>query len=154
MYLILCFSGKDDPSKKEKAFRKEYGHLGEVRSLCRGGVPVLALTATASLHTQRIIFDELNMQDCCVVKETPNKPNVRYSILKVEDDLYANFKWLIQELEVKGSGADRYLVFCKKGTHVSDLYNLFKTSLGSRGYEPFNPEGPNDDRNRLFAMYH
>ena len=49
--------------------------------------------------TYDVIVKELEMTNCVCVTLTPNKPNIRYSVIaNVEDDCYTNFKWLIDEL--------------------------------------------------------
>ena len=46
------------------------------------------------------------------------------------------------------------LIFFRKIDHISDVFEHLATSLGEKAYINFTPDGPNDDRNRLFDMYH
>ena len=63
-------------------FRKSYGEISTIYS-CQGpDVPCLALTATTTTN----ICNSLGMNDCKMVVKDANKPNVRYSVLKVSDD--------------------------------------------------------------------
>lgn len=129
--------------------------MGQLRSLCPSGIPVLALTATANKLTKEIVTDELEMTDCVYIDVSPNKPNIRYSVVKTPDnDNYSNFKWLIDELEKNGKETERYLIFCRMTRHVSDLFNIFTVCLGQKAYHQYNSKGQNDDRNRLFGMFH
>ncbi|XP_031552314.1 ATP-dependent DNA helicase Q1-like [Actinia tenebrosa] len=46
------------------------------------------------------------------------------------------------------------MVFCRKKEHVKELFELFYQCLGPKGYYSPTGEEPEDDRTRLFAMYH
>ena len=50
-------------TKTEEAFRKDYGRLGELRSLLQHGVPFIALTATATPRVRDCILKDLDMKD-------------------------------------------------------------------------------------------
>ena len=66
-YLILCsgFSAK----KGEQAFRKWFSRICEIRSLVKG-VPLVALTATASKKTKEKIIKALEMEEAVIVNRT------------------------------------------------------------------------------------
>ena len=57
-YLILCTRGFS-ANKGEQAFRKWFSRICEIRSLVKG-VPLVALTATASKKTKEKMNFELN----------------------------------------------------------------------------------------------
>ena len=44
------------------------------------GVPILAMTATATDKTQRDIIDSLGMEGAVVLKGSFNRPNICYSL--------------------------------------------------------------------------
>ena len=94
--------GKDDPVTGETAFRENYGRLGELRSLLGKKVPFITLTATAKKKTLQAIRNDLGMMDSSMVIGNPNKVNMRYAVLSVEESLYSSFEWLVAKLEEKG----------------------------------------------------
>jgi len=61
-------------------FRPEYRQLGELRSLFPG-LPVLALTATATERVRRDIVDQLRLEDPPVYVASFNRPNLHYRVL-------------------------------------------------------------------------
>jgi superfamily II DNA helicase RecQ len=46
------------------------------------------------------------------------------------------------------------LVFFRQIKYMAELYEVLETSLGERAYVNYDESGNNDDRNRLFDMYH
>ena len=135
-----------------------YGCLGELRSLTGPNVPVVALTATASLETRKMIMKDLCMTDSAYqLVVDPNKMNIKYWVVETgrgRDDICEDFDWLVDLIRRKGKDTPRMLVFFRKIDHISDVFEHLATSLGEQAYVNFTPSGPNDDRNRLFDMYH
>ena len=54
----------------------EFARLGEVRSLIPTNVKVMALTATATTRTMRVIFKRLCMDQVAIVYLPPTKKNI------------------------------------------------------------------------------
>ncbi|CAB4004938.1 Werner syndrome ATP-dependent helicase, partial [Paramuricea clavata] len=71
-----CIAKWGTNTKTEEAFRKDYGRLGELRSLLNRNVPFIALTATATPDVRAIIVKDLTMRDCVRIISDPNKPNI------------------------------------------------------------------------------
>ena len=139
----------------EEAFRKDYSRLGELRSILKRNAPFIVLTATATQSTKDFIIKELVMRDCVQLITIPDKWNIRFSMLTASpDDLASSFGWLIDELKSKKLKADKVLVFCRKKSHVKDLYEAFHEALGPDSCVLLNGDEPMDDRTWLFAMYH
>ena len=154
---LFC-SGKSDHKTKQPAYRPFYGQLGELRSLAGPSVPLVALTATASKATRELI-----MKDLCMNEQTfklvvdPNKENIKYSVVNTNfsrADIANDFDWLVELLKEKGKDAPWMIIFFRKIDHISDVYKHLETVLGPSAYVDYQQEGPNDDRNRLFDMYH
>ncbi|CAB4043291.1 Werner syndrome ATP-dependent helicase [Paramuricea clavata] len=61
------------------AFRDTYSKLHEMRALAPS-VKMIALTATSTQHTRKIIMDVLLMENPYIVYESHNKPNIAYSV--------------------------------------------------------------------------
>lgn len=62
-------------------FRPDYKELGFLKSRFPG-VPMIALTATATFRVQMDIIQNLRIPDCLKFTQSFNRPNLRYSVLK------------------------------------------------------------------------
>ena len=60
-------------------FRPDYKLLGEVRQQFEG-VPVMALTATATENVKVDVIHNLNMKDCEIFTQSFNRPNLTYEV--------------------------------------------------------------------------
>ena len=60
-------------------FRPDYKLLGEVRRQFRG-VPVIALTATATENVKVDVMHNLGMDDCEIFTQSFNRPNLHYEV--------------------------------------------------------------------------
>ena len=140
--------------KKKPAFRPHYNQLGELRSLVGPHVPVIALTATATQKTKETILKTLCMKDCEEIIVTPNKTNIKFWVYEMKSTTSENFDWLVSLLEKKAERTPRMLIFFRQIKHIAEVYEHLETTLGEKAYVDFKEGGPNDDRNRLFAMFH
>ncbi|KAF3907754.1 hypothetical protein AA313_de0209523 [Arthrobotrys entomopaga] len=66
-------------------FRKDYKDLGKLRSRLQG-VPFMALTATATPQVQKDTMRNLSMNQCQIFKQSFNRPNLSYAVLKKGKD--------------------------------------------------------------------
>lgn len=62
-------------------FRAAYSRLGEVRSLIPSSVHIMALTATVTKETFRVITVAMGMGNPHVILASPNKPNIKYVVM-------------------------------------------------------------------------
>ena len=69
----FLFSGRGDKKRRRPAYRPYYGHLGEMRSLVDGTVPVVALTATATKATREIFMTDLSLKICIQIILNPGR---------------------------------------------------------------------------------
>ena len=96
-----------------KTFQKEFGNLGEVRSLIPKNVRIMALTATATSHTCEIICKLLGIVDAVIVAEPPSRPNIKYVVECNPDTLEETFAPLVGEVHVcQCRHLDRTIIFC------------------------------------------
>ena len=72
-YLSFSYRKSKKGHSKEPAFREAYGKLSILRSMCKEGVPLLALTGTADVHTQKTIVSELIMKNPLKLFVSPNR---------------------------------------------------------------------------------
>ncbi|XP_028406817.1 uncharacterized protein LOC114529262 [Dendronephthya gigantea] len=139
----------------EEAFRKDYSRLAELRSILKRNTPFIVLTATATQTVRNFIIKDLAMKDCVQLITIPNKNNIRFSVSEVDsNDLSKSFQWPIDELKTKKVNTQKVLIFCRKRSHVKDLYEAFLEALGQESYVLPTGQESIDDRTRLFAMYH
>ncbi len=59
---------------------------------------MLALTATVTGVVRSSVIKSLNMIDCCVVSESPNKPNIMYSVQRCSSILEDDFMSVVEDL--------------------------------------------------------
>ena len=97
---MSIFRGERGSSKKNP-FRKWCGAVGEIRSLLPQGVPMLALTATASAGTRKKIIEMLSLHKSVQIVVSPNRDNIKLYLQKVTNEISDNFMWLVHELEQK-----------------------------------------------------
>ena len=85
--------------------------LVNLRSLVRRDVPFVAMTGTATQETRNVIIRDLSMTEPVLLLADVNRPNIKYSLVEINHkSLYANFKWIINELELKGCEAKKVFV--------------------------------------------
>ena len=133
-------------------FRELYGEVSCIRSLLPSETPVVALTATATEQVKSKITKNLQMNNVKVVCKSPNRPNIRYSVVKVSSDIHVAFRWLVSKLRQQHACLERVVVFCRSITRCASLYKMFLTKLREESYEPSG--SPPSISSRLFAMYH
>ncbi|KAL9976770.1 hypothetical protein ACROYT_G014100 [Oculina patagonica] len=73
--------GESDYGKKTP-FRKWCGAVGQIRSLLPQGLPMLALTATASAATRKKIIEMLSLNKCVQIVVSPNRDNIKLYLQK------------------------------------------------------------------------
>jgi len=104
-------------------FRPTYLRIAQIRRLLPG-VPLIALTASATPMVQKDILDKLEMKEAAVFHQSFNKPNLSYSVFKVATKIVK----LIEILEkVPGSG----IVYCNSRKQTKNIAHL----LGLQGID-------------------
>ena len=110
--------------RRGKEFRTAYGDLKQVRALLMHGVPVMALTATATHDMMKSIALALGMYQCTVVKRTCNRSNIYYEVQRMQDFAEEEFeKWkellegifggiIVSDLKTNGDAASKVIIFC------------------------------------------
>ena len=116
------------------------------------GTPILALTGTADERTQKVIKTSLSMRDPKVLVLSPNRLNLRISVLKCKkEEMFDKLSWLIELIRSKGIETPKTLIFCNGTlTNVATLINFMLMELGSKAYTP---EGQ-DAKHCLIGIYH
>ncbi|XP_044167851.1 ATP-dependent DNA helicase Q-like 3 [Acropora millepora] len=108
--------------RRGKEFRTAYGDLKQVRALLMHGVPVMALTATATHDMMKSIALALGMYQCTLVKRSCNRPNIYYEVQRMQNFAEEEFeKWkellegifggIVSDLKANGDAASNYFLF-------------------------------------------
>ena len=116
-------------------FRTAFRGLGDVRSLMKKTVSVMALTATATRETRDIIFSTVGMTDVFIVSKIPEKENIIYSITKTTS-IPAVFSQYVEELRVRRVSFPRVLIFCRTISDCANIYEFFCQKLGREFTHP------------------
>ena len=80
------------------------------------------------------------MRNVKIVKLSPEKANIKYTVEKVGKDLEDVFAELVEELKEKKKATPRTIIYCKSIKVFGELYSFFDEELSGHNY--------------LFAMYH
>ena len=105
-------------------------------------------TTTATSETRSLICENLVLHNLTTVTHTPNRPNIRYCIMKVPtSDLRKDFQWLLHKLQEEGKEAPHVTVYCQRLTDCTELYGIFEDGMKDRDKGTL----PNE---RLYTMYH
>jgi len=95
-------------------FREEYLGLSVFHERY-GGVPRIALTATADAHTRADIIDRLALQDARLFVASFDRPNIRYTIVEKDSPRAQLLRFLHDEHE-----GDAGIVYCQSRRKVEE----------------------------------
>ena len=114
-------------------------------------VNCMAITATATSSTKKLICNTLGLIKPFLVTKSPNRPNIFYSVLVKPQSFESVFEILVEDLKMNRTLTDRVLIYYRSYDDVGDIYQWFRYHLGKEGYEPIgastNPSA------RLFDMF-
>ena len=113
-----------------ESFRHAFSRLGEIRSLLPATVNVMALTATASKDTARVIVRTLGMKKCLhTISISPSKENMSYMVVHKEcmRDLLLP---IVDRVRQEGAGMGRIIIYCNRTKDVYEMYEMFEEKLG------------------------
>lgn len=99
-------------------------------------VNTMALTATATKETQRVICRSLGMKKPAVVSTSPNKPNIFYKVIMKVKEVDDAFGLLVDEIREKRTSMGRTVVFCRTYEHCTHIYHFLRSKLGEDMSEP------------------
>uniref|UniRef100_A0A8C6SGT9 DNA 3'-5' helicase n=1 Tax=Neogobius melanostomus TaxID=47308 RepID=A0A8C6SGT9_9GOBI len=134
---VFLFSNRGKAAKGRKAFRESYSRLGELRAIVK---PVLALTASADLHSRDIVRRQLHFKNENNIIVSPNRVNIRLSVRRLTTDSLDCFDWLVRDLKEKGLEMLPIIIYC-----TNLLIGMFHSHTlpvnKSRVLSSFNGEG-------------
>lgn len=111
-----------------KHFRADFGDIGDIRSLLPKKTNVMALTATASIKTRKIVVESLEMRSCHIIAKNPNKLNIRYVVLPKPSDQMVVLRPFLQGL-ITGRVIEKCLCFCRTYDDTNAIYEMAALEL-------------------------
>ena len=137
--------------KGKAAFREAFGRVAELRSCLETGMPLLGLTATANKEMRDRLIKCLGLKTCSLITVSPNKDNIRFSVLQADKQLHC-FNWLLSLLRIEKENTPFTIIFCKTVNDIVSLLTFFLMKLGNSGLY-VNGEGPIHERCLLGVYY-
>ena len=122
-----------------------------MRSLLPNGVHLMALTATATKQTREDICRTLGMKNPVVIADSPNKPNIKYSVVRNPGTLEETFESLIEEVRKNRQLTERTIIFCRTYDSCARIYMFMKYQLRHESTEPIG--APDIGQFRLVDMF-
>ena len=138
-------------SNRGNDFRTEFTHLGEIRSIIPEDVHVMALTATATLSTQKFVIQSLSMQDPAIIYIPPVRNNITYFVAnRPKGGIPVFFQPIVQKIK-EDRNMGRIIIFCRTYANVIAIHQYFISALGEYSTEP--KGSPNYVVHRVVDMY-
>ncbi|KAG6556304.1 hypothetical protein Mapa_002246 [Marchantia paleacea] len=88
-------------------FRPDYQNLGVLKQRFPS-VPLMALTATATMSVKEDVVQALGLKDCVIFRQTFNRPNLRYSVVPKSKKVMEDIDKFIRENHRNESG----IIYC------------------------------------------
>jgi len=131
-FIILLIRGRD--------FRPAFRNIGGLRALVPN-VPIIALTATATIKIRKDITESLCMNNPTTLHILPNRPNIVYKVVNLVGHFQSNFKIfdpIIELLNDTCSVCPKLLIYCCTIDVVSSVYSYFHSRIPNPG-TPLSP---------------
>ena len=117
--------------------------MAELRSCLESGTPLLALTATAYKEMRNRLIKCLGMKSGDLIIVSPNKDNIRFTVLQA-DKQFLCFNWLLSLLREEKQNTP-LSIFCKTVNDIVSLLTYILMKLGNSGLY-VDGEGPIHER--------
>ena len=116
---------------------------------------IVALTATATLNTQKEIMECLGMSQPAIIRVNPDRPNIYFASFsrpsRGDDKLLEILQPLALEFQTRRHNFPLTLIYGNLET-ISECYLYFSQTLGAGQYDP--PGATALAKNRLFKQFH
>ena len=127
-----------------------FSQLGELRSIVPDNIGILALTATATPETLKVVTSRLSLNDPVVVGLPHTQNNLKYHVEPLPS-LAVLSDTLADGLLNNRTAFPKSLIFCNSVSDCALLYEELRSRLGLNFTEP--PGYPNYHRFRLVDIY-
>ena len=110
------------------------------------------MTGTADESTLRVVSEKLVLKQPLVIRISPNRKNIRFSVKKnKKEHLLAELDWLIEHIKANGESTPKCIIFCNTMNEIACVTNYVMLKLGKEAYSPPLPRQPS---NCLVGIYH
>ena len=92
------------------------------------GVPMMALTATATVKLRKSVIQKLAMKGCKVISKLPDRPNIRYSV-KPMPTVMVMLQPIIEDIQNNKSNASRRIIFCRSYSDTNEVFQALVLAL-------------------------
>ena len=121
----MFFRGGSEDSPEDKAFRRWFRHIGELRSFFPNAT-VMALSATC---TQKILHRVMrvlnfNTKTTTVISVSPNRSNIKLNVMRVATSVEESMYWFVDALETHKQNFPKTIVYCNSIQDVSRIYSF------------------------------
>jgi ATP-dependent DNA helicase RecQ len=104
-------------------FRPEYRNLYDIVNKIQKGIPIIALTATATPKVKDDIIKNLGMEDAIIFKSSFNRPNLFYEIRNKTNDINKDIILFVNK-RIGKSG----IIYCLSRKSVNELSELLQVN--------------------------
>jgi len=106
-----------------------FAEIGTIRSLINKDINILALTATATNETAKIIIERLSMTNVTMIGLSPERHNIKYSVVPMPD-MADMCSALAQELADMHAETPKTVLFCQTLQQCGNFHAKIKKLLG------------------------
>ena len=139
---VLYIRGED--------FRVAFSNIGELRSILPQGIPIIALTATATTEIFKAVSNKLSLNDPVMIGLSPNRDNIKYYVEPLPSiSMFSGF--LVESILTHRLKFPKILIFCHTIAECALLYQAIRAKLGKDFTDP--PSYPDYHKFRLVDMY-
>ena len=132
------------------SFRIAFAEIGTLRSLIRKDIRIMALTATCTSETLKVIEERLSLEQPDVIASSPQRSNIFFCKKPpiIIDDLSSQ---LADEFKERRINFPKTVIFCRSYKDCGDLFVMLRHKLGEDYTEP---KGyPDFDEFRMIEVY-
>ena len=102
-------------------FRPEYRNLKSILNRINDNIPIIALTATATIKVQDDIIKNLGIKDAKVYKSSFNRPNLFYEVRQKTENVNKDIISFIKQREGKSG-----IIYCLSRKNVNELAQVLQ----------------------------
>ena len=102
-------------------FRPEYRNLKSILNRINDNIPIIALTATATIKVQDDIIKNLGIKDAKVYKSSFNRPNLFYEVRQKTENVNKDIISFIRQREGKSG-----IIYCLSRKNVNELAQVLQ----------------------------
>ena len=97
------------------------------------GTPYLALTGTADKKTQSTIINSLSMTDPLKIIISPERKNIRISVIKCKKaEMFSNLEWLVEMVQKHENNTPKTIIFCNMMSEIASANAILKNIVHLR----------------------